>query len=315
MAKNKTQFQKGFSLPSFLSQYGTDDQCRKALFQLRWPDGFKCPKCGNRGFCELKSRKLFQCYNCHAQTSVTAGTIFDATKLPLSVWFLGIYFITQSKVGYSALSLSRTLGVSPNTALLMKHKIQQVMKEFDDVKQLTSFIQLDDAYWGGKRRDGIRGRGATGKTPFIAAVSANLKGHPISMRFTPIPSFSRHEIKKWALSHLAPNCKITTDGLNCFPILSEIGFAHKRIITGGGPDSVKNPNFKWVNTVIGNVKKALHGTFHALRKRHLARYLAEFCYRFNYRHDLKAMFPQLIQDASGTPPMPLRLLSVAEFPW
>ena len=315
MARNKTQFQKGFSLTSFLSHYRTDDQCRKALFHLRWPDGFKCPKCGTSSFCELKSRKLFQCYNCHSQTSVTASTIFDATKLPLSVWFLGIYFITQSKVGYSALSLSRTLGISPNTALLMKHKIQQVMKEKDDIKQLTAYIQLDDAYWGGKKRDGKRGRGATGKTPFVAAVSANAEGHPVSMRFTPIPSFSKYEIKKWAITHLAPNCKITTDGLNCFPILSEIGFAHERIITGGGPDSVKIPNFKWVNTVIGNVKKALHGTFHALRKRHFARYLAEFCYRFNHRHDLKEMFPQLIRDASSTPPMPFRLLKVAEFPW
>ncbi len=132
------------------------------------------------------------------------------------------------------------------------------------------------------------------------------------MRFSPIQSFSKHEIKKWALKHLDSSCKITTDGLNCFPVLSEIGFAHESIITGGGPKSVKIPNFKWVNTVVGNVKTALHGAFHALSKRHFARYLAEFCYRFNHRHDLKGMFSQLIRDASNTPPIPQRLLTIAE---
>ncbi len=85
-------------------------------------------------------------------------------------------------------------------------------------------------------------------------------------------------------------------------------FSHERIITGGGPDSVKTPNFKWVNTVIGNVKKSLHGIFHALGKRHFARYLTEFCYRFNHRQNLIEMFPTLIQDACSTPPMPHRLL-------
>jgi hypothetical protein len=98
--------------------------------------------------------------------SLTSKTIFSHTKIPLTTWFLGIYFITQSKVSISALSLKRTVGVSYNTALLMKHKIQQVMKERDDSKPLAQFIKFDDAYWGGKKRDGIRGRGATGKIPF-----------------------------------------------------------------------------------------------------------------------------------------------------
>ena len=140
MAKNRIQFQQGLSLPEFLSQFGTDEQCRQAILQWRWPQGFVCPKCGHTGFCELKSRKLFQCDNCHHQLSITAGTIFAATKLSLEIWFLGIYIVTQSKISTSALSLSRTLGISHNSALLMKHKIQQVMKERDDSKPLNSFI-------------------------------------------------------------------------------------------------------------------------------------------------------------------------------
>ena len=137
MAKNKIQFQQGFSLQEFFSQYGTEQQCSQALIQWRWPQGFSCPVCGHDKYCVLNTRLLFQCNRCRAQTSVTAGSIFDSTKLPLTTWFLGIYHITQSKISVSALSLKRTIGVSYNTALLMKHKIQQAMKERDDSKPLT----------------------------------------------------------------------------------------------------------------------------------------------------------------------------------
>jgi len=312
MAKNKIQFQEGLSLQEFLSHFGTEEQCRAALLHWRWPQGYICPECGHSSYCELKSRRLFQCNRCHCQISLTAGTIFAYTKLPLSVWFLGIYFITQSKVSVSALSLKRTIGVSYNTALLMKHKIQQVMKERDDSKPLTQFIQVDDAYWGGKKHDGIRGRGATGKIPFIAAVSCNKEGNPLQIRFSQIEAFTKDAIKSWAEKHLAPGCNIVSDGLGCFRAFSEAGFDHFSIVTGGGPESVKIPEFKWVNTIIGNVKTALHGVFHALSKKHFSRYLAEFCYRFNRRFDLKQMVPRFGYVAVRTPPMPQRLLKLAE---
>jgi len=313
MSKNKVQFQEGISLQKILSQFGSEDQCRTTLFRWRWPQGFVCPKCGHRGYCQLKCRKLFQCNNCRAQLSLTSKTIFSHTKIPLTTWFLGIYFITQSKVSVSALSLKRTIGVSYNTALLMKHKIQQVMKERDDSKPLTQFIQLDDAYWGGKKRDGIRGRGATGKIPFVAAVSTNEHGHPLEMRFSQVEVFSKKSIKSWAQHHLAPNCTVVSDGLGCFKVIAETGYKHTAIVTGGGPKSVDIPEFKWVNTIIGNVKKPLHGTFHAISEHHFARYLAEFCYRFNRRFDLAEMITRFGYIAVRTPPMSQRLLRVAEF--
>ncbi|PID72239.1 MAG: hypothetical protein CSB34_03220 [Desulfobulbus propionicus] len=103
------------------------------MFKFRWPNGFECPYCGHTGgHCYIASRKVLQCNNCRTQTSLTAGTIFASTKLPLTVWFLAIYFITQSKDGISSLNLARTLGVSANTALRLKHKLQQTMKERDD---------------------------------------------------------------------------------------------------------------------------------------------------------------------------------------
>lgn len=304
MAKNKIQFQQGFSLQELISQYGCEQQCRQALIQWRWPQGFQCPVCGHDQYCELTTRLLFQCNRCRTQTSVTAGTIFDSTKLPLTTWFLGIYHITQSKISISALSLKRTIGVSYNTALLMKHKVQQAMKERDDSNPLTCIVQLDDAYWGGKKRDGKRGRGATGKIPFVAAVSTNEQGHPVAMRFSQVTSFSKEAIKSWAQKHLTPGCTVVSDGLNCFQALEEGGYNHTAIITGGGPESVKLPEFKWVNTIISNVKRSIHGCFHAVRENHFPRYLAEYCYRFNRRFDLRQMIPRFCYVALRTKPCP-----------
>ena len=168
MAKNKIQFQEGLSLPRFLATYGTEEQCQQVLFKMRWPQGFRCPKCGHEHCYALQSRKLYQCRRCRFQASLTQGTIFASTKLPLPTWMLAIYLVTQSKDGISSLNLARTIGVSAKAALRLKHKLEQVMKNQDDQLVLRGLLLMDDAYWGGKRRDGKRGRGASGKNPLVA---------------------------------------------------------------------------------------------------------------------------------------------------
>jgi transposase-like protein len=203
MARNKVQFQKGISLPEFLKKYGSEDQCFDALFAWRWPTGFECPKCGHTKSCEVGSRKLQQCNGCHRQTSLTAGTIFQATKLPLTAWFLGIYLITQDKKGVSALKLSRQLGISYNAAWRMKHKLMQVMMERDDTYKLSGFIELDDAYLGGERTGCKPGRGAAGKTPFVAAVETTSEGHPTRIKLSIVKGFRSAELASWSRLNLA----------------------------------------------------------------------------------------------------------------
>lgn len=315
MAKNMIQFQKGLSLPEFLSTYGTDKQCRDALFRMRWPNDFVCPDCGHTGYCEISSRKVYQCYKCHTQTSLTSGTIFADTKLSLTTWFLGVYFITQSKDGISSLKLARSLGISANASLRMRHKVQHVMKERDDTKPLHGYIQVDDAYLGGKSRDGKRGRGASGKTPFIAAVATTEEGHPVAMKFNEVARFTKQEVSNWAQKHIETGSVITSDGLGCFPGVKDAGCVHISIKTGGGPDSVDIPDFKWVNTMIGNVKNSIRGSYHAISQKHIPRYLAEFCYRFNRRFQLGRMVERFLYVAVRTGPMPQRLLKLAEIRW
>ena len=257
MKKNQVQFQKGFSLADHMKQYGTESQCSEALFQARWPSGFQCPSCGGRHYSMVKTRNLYQCKTCHHQASLISGTLFEQTKLPLTVWFLAIHLLTQAKTALSALALKRQLGVSYNTAWSLKHKIMQTMKERDDRKPLTGIIQLDDVYWGGEHRGGKRGRGSENKTPFVAAVALNEDHHPIAMNLNVVKGFQSNEIKRWAGKHLEPGSLVYSDGLACFSAVIKHGCHHYSIVTGGGPNSVTKEEFTWVNTIIGNVKRSI----------------------------------------------------------
>ena len=315
MAKNIIQFQKGISLPQFLSQYGTEEQCRGALFRMRWPQGFQCPKCGHGGYCTISSRKLYQCHKCRFQTSLIQGTIFASTKLPLTAWLLGIYLVTQAKDGISSLNLARTIGISANAGLRMKHKLQQVMKDRDDQLPLDGTMLMDDAYWGGKKRDGKRGRGASGKMPLVAALSLSSKGHPLFLKLSHVNGFTKEEISAWSTKYIQPGSLVVSDGLACFSGVTQAHCDHEPIITYNAGKYDDRKVFQWLNTVLGNVKNALHGTYHAISAQHLPRYLAEFCYRFNRRFQLHAMVNRLAYVALRTQPVPQRLLKLAEVRW
>lgn len=310
MKKNQVQFQPGMSLMTFLDRYGSESQCREALAQVRWPGGFRCQGCGHTGHCRLKHRDVYQCNRCKRQASLTSGTLFAQTRLPLRTWFLAIYLLTQHKNGISALALHRQLGVSYNTAWLLKHKLMQAMVERDSDQALGGIVQIDDAYWGGERHGGGTGRGSPGKTPFVAAVQCNGAGHPIAMRMDAVAGFRKTVLTAWAKRHLVPGTAVVSDGLNCFPGVAAADCTHVPLVTGGGPPSEGHPIFWWINTMLGNVKKAMHGTYHALRPKYLQRYLSEFCYRFNRRFDLAALVPRLLVAAARTPPLTYRLATL-----
>ncbi|WP_424139407.1 IS1595 family transposase [Roseomonas chloroacetimidivorans] len=312
MARNSVQFQKGLSEAEFEQQYGTEAACREALFRWRWPDGFECPICGERRHSEIRSRQLFQCSACRRQTSLTAGTIFAATKVALRTWFRAIYHVSQTKKGISSLELARRLGVTQSTAWTIKHKLGQVMLERDARRLLAGRIELDDAYLGGERSGGKRGRGSPGKTPFVAAVETTPEGKPVRLKLHRVASFCRRAIEGFAKRSLDPTCEVVSDGLGCFAAVTKAGCQHTVIRTGSGARAARTPAFKCVNTALGNIKAAITGTYRSIAPKHVPRYLAEFEYRFNRRYDLAAMLPRLATAAAQTPPMPYRLLKLAE---
>jgi len=312
MKRSKVQFQNGFSLQDFIRQYGQEEQCRKAVFRAKWPNGWTCSKCGAKEFYQLASRPVYQCKQCHQQTSLIAGTIFAATKLPLTTWFLAIFFITQSKEGIAALNLRRFLGISDRVALRMKHKLQLVMKNDDDALKLAGLIIVDDVYHGGRSKGGKRGRGAPGKYPVIAALSRNVKGYPINLRLSRVKAFSCEAVKTWAEQHLAPQSLVVSDGLGCFNSFTDGGHFHFVRTTGDSRDPERIKPFNWLNIIIGNVKNAIRGTYHGVSKEHISRYLAEFSNRFNHRFRLELMVPALIKLAAQSKPIPQQQLRLAE---
>jgi transposase/transposase-like protein len=315
MPLNKVQYQPGFSLTEFIEQYRTEEQCEAALVQARWPEGFQCPRCNSRLFGEIHDnrRKRYQCKDCRHQTTATAGTIFEATKVPLTRWFQAIYFITHAKTGVSAMELGRHIGVSYPTSWKIKHKIMQAMQERDNQYLLRGIVQLDDAYLGGELSGGSAGRGSENKVPFVAAVELNEMNRPIRIKMNQVTGFTLEAIKDWSEKHVVPGSTVTTDGLGCFRGVVQAGCKHIAKIVGGlKPKDL--PLFQWLNTILGNIKTGLTGTFHAFKfNKYADRYLAEISYRFNRRFNLKTLHQRLLIAALACPPCPERLLRSAEF--
>ena len=304
MTFNRIQFQRGMSIPEFLDRFGSEPQCVAAVTAGRWPNGFRCPRCGCAEHYVVGhgTRKLFQCNGCRHQTSLTAGSLLEHTKLPLATWFLAIYLISQAKTGLSALALKRQLGVSYPTAWLLHQKINRAMAQQDSIHRLSGDVQLDDAYLGGERAGGKAGRGSENKVPFVAAVSLNDRGHPMYLKLSLVSGFTLNAIGKWARANLAPGTVVTSDGLGCFAAVTDAKCVHVPLVAGGlKPRDL--PEFKWVNTVLGNLKTTLAGTFHSLKYRKYAgHYLAAFAYRFNRRFDLRGLVARLIVDVARCTP-------------
>jgi transposase-like protein len=306
MGMNRVQFQQGMSLPQFLKCFGTPVQCEQALCLARWPDGFRCPRCSSEQHYEVghTGRRLFQCRDCRHQTSATAGSMMEHTKLPLTTWFLAMYLLSQAKTGMSALSLKRHLGVSYPTAWLMHHKISLAMAAQDDAHQLAGVVQLDDAYLGGERSGGTAGRGSENKVPFVAAVSLNEHGRPMYLKLKVLSGFTARAVGQWAKTALQPGTLVLSDGLGCFPAVELAGCVQLPTVVGNlKPRDL--PEFKWINTALGNLKTMLAGTFHCMNFRKYAQtYLSAFAYRFNRRFDLQGLVARLIVDVSRSKPCP-----------
>lgn len=313
MARNGVQLEKGLSHSAFLERYGTEEQCHAALVAWRWPEGFVCPRCGGRDHSFCAPRRLFQCFACQCQTSVRAGTVFQASKLPLRTWFLAMYLLAQSKNDIAALELMRLLGVKYDTAWLLKQKLFGAMQAHNAERPLPGLIQVDDAYLGGGaiRQPGDRsGRGAPNKLPFLAAV-ATRDGKPSAIHLRPVTGFTKAAIGGYAARNLAAGSAVVSDGLRCFNGFAGAGLTHVSIRTGSGKRPGE-PALAWVNSVLGNIKAALTGTCRAVRHHHAGRYRAGFEWRFNHRLNLAEILPRRATTALRQHPTPLRSFRTAE---
>ncbi len=254
-----------------------DETCINEIIRTRWPEGFQCEHCGHDRGWLLKSRPVYECTHCHHQISMTAGTLFHATKLSLRQWFWAIYWVSSDKGSVSALRLSKLIGVSWRTANKMLRKLRTAMGHQDSLYRLQGVIELDDAFIGG-RRAGKRGRGAAGKTPVIVACEHN-DGKPGFVALQAVNSINHETVKHFAKSHLSIDQTVHTDALNALNCLAESQH-HVAKVT---PPELASQWLPWVHIVISNFKTFVLGTYHGISGKYVQEYLDEYTYRLNRR--------------------------------
>lgn len=270
-------------LITFQRRFGTEKACQKRLFLMKWPDGYRCPRCGCPKFYHVAPRGLYQCTACKHQTSLTAGTVMHRTRTPLVKWFWAIYLLSTDKRGHSALALSRKLDIGHKCAWMMLHKIRNAMGARDAEYQLAGLIQVDDAFFNGGAGKGgdKRGRG-TNKVPVLVMAATHNEAVTFA-KMEILESVDGEHVQRILERHVPPGQSIKSDGLAVFNVVKGMGHTHLPEVVYPKQGTPKYDTLKWVNILVSNAKAFILGTYHGVMKKHLQRYLNEFCYRFNRR--------------------------------
>lgn len=277
-------------LLEFQKRYQSEEDCQRRLFELRWPQGFICPSCGNQEYYFVSKRKLYQCKRCRHQASLTAGTVMHGTRTSLVLWFWAIYLVSTDKRGLSALALSKKLGLSYWKAWTMLQKIRRAMRHRDSNYKLAGVVEMDDSFFGGAKQGGDkRGRGSS-KTTVIVEASTN--GEALGYaKMTMVDNVDGKAIYALVKEDIRGNQIVKTDGFRAYNVVGKSGHKHRRELVKG---KKAHEVLKWTHILISNAKAFILGTFHGVGKKHLQAYLDEFCYRFNRRHWEHQLFDRLV---------------------
>lgn len=282
----------------FDTAFPDDTACRRYLAHIRWPEGFRCPRCGHTTAWEMGTG-LSTCTACRYRTSVTAGTIFQDTRYSLRVWFQAIWYVTSQKYGVSALGLQRVLGLgSYHTAWAWLHRLRRAMVR-PGRDRLTGTVEVDETYWGASK-PGKHGRGAGGKQIVLVAV-AHEGPKPGRIRLQHIPDVQGDTIQVAVMAIVEPGSTIETDGLVSYRGLETHGYHHQVIRETDGEELLPH-----VHLVVSLLKRWLLGTHHgAIHPSHLAYYLDEFTFRFNRRTSLERgkLFYRVVEHAVQVKPL------------
>lgn len=286
------------------ARFSTEAACREYLAKLRWPEGFRCPHCTGGKAWPVRD-VLLQCSACGAQTSVTAGTIFQDTRTPLPVWFRAMWWVTTQKNGASALGLQRVLGLkSYETAWTWLHKLRRAMvRPGRDL--LDGRIEVDEGYVGGPEA-GLPGRLNLEKTLVAIAVQEDGKGIG-RIRMRQIADASAESLMPFVRDSVVPGSIVHTDGWLGYSPLESNGFRHQVTYLKGNKNTASEL-LPRVHLVISHLKRWLLGTHQgAVSHKHLDYYLDEFTFRFNRRRSQSRgkLFYRLAQQAVMIDPVPL----------
>ncbi|MGH8092112.1 MAG: IS1595 family transposase [Chthoniobacterales bacterium] len=277
MKKPTKSFKAEMNLPKLIAEFGSDDKCRERLVSLRWPDGVACPRCQSKSVSQVIERDQYDCNACRYQFSVTSGTIFHDTHLPLSKWFLAIYFMTESKKGMSALQIKRTLDISYETAWYLCHRIRAAMREIN-AELLRGVVEVDETYVGGKTRG--FGHGYKGnKAIAIGAVQRAGK-----IRLQVITHADKATLHKFIHDNTAPDTEaIYTDQLPAYLGIADADTRHETVNHSIDEWVVGDVHTNGIESVWSLLKRSIIGSYHRVSIKHLDAYLDELEHRFNNR--------------------------------
>ncbi len=270
-------------LIEFVQKYGTDEACRSYLERKLWPKGATCPRCESTKAYALRGKStrpgLYKCAKCRKPFTVTVGTIFESSHIPLPKWFAAIYLMSSSKKGISAHQVHRSLKLTYKSAWFMCHRIRHAMKDPSFRRTLSGKVEVDETYIGGKTRKGIRGRGSERKTPVVALVSRSGK-----MKSRVVERVNAKSLKGAIREFVKKDSTIMTDEWKSYTgIGKEFKGGHKVVNHSKGEYVRGDAYTNTAESFFALLKRGVHGTFHHVSKTHLPRYCDEFSFRWNQR--------------------------------
>ena len=273
------------NIMKLMDEFHSEDACREILEKLRWPDGVECPRCGNKSVRNSYTREQYDCASCGYQFSVTAGTIFQDTHLPLPKWFVAIYLMVESKKGISANQMKRTLSVSYKTAWYLCHRIRAAMMSEVD-KQLDGVVEVDETWVGGK----TKGEGHGYKGNKVLAIGAAEREGDIVLQA--IQHADKETLHKFIHEHTAPDTEaIYTDEWPAYNGIEDKNTKHETVNHSANQWVKGGVHTNSVENIWSLLKRSIVGSYHQVSKKHLDAYLDELEWRFNNREN-----PYLFRD-------------------
>ena len=274
------------TLQEFMDKYSTVNACLDAIVKSRWPDGFVCPKCRSTAGNRLDCRRVFQCTNCGAQTSITANTVFHQAKLSLVKWFMAIYLVAANKQGISSVSLAKHIGCSIQSAFYILQKLRNAMMERDVHYVLNGEVMVDEAYLGSQASGSqSQGRSTETKSLVLVAVEKASEDATGCIHIQPMQQASAGCILPIIQEKIHPSATIETDRWPAYNGLTDLGYNHIATKSAGGPEA--SQQFPQVHRAISNLKSWMLGAFKNFCQRHLGLYAAEFTFKTNRRNRSK----------------------------
>ena len=292
-------------LLSFQRRFPDEQSCWSYLINNRWPKGIECRKCHSKKLYLISKRKLYECADCGAQTSPTAGTILHRSHLPLRKWFWAIFLMSTSKKGVPAAYLQQHLEIgSYRAAWLMCHKIRLAMSQREQTYgQFDGTVQVDQIFIGGKQSAIDRSVNGSNKSAFLIAVKEGPGSKPALLSFEPLGEKPDQDVVPAINKRIAKGSLIKGDAANIYAQLPGLGYQIRVI-----PQRKKKfaeVHLKWVNTLTSNLKRYLLSTHHGISPKYRHTYLNEFAYRFNRRQWPAEAFDRLLFACANAQPKTL----------